>query len=465
MKNLINILAMSTFCFAQLFLFGACQEDGTYLAKHDEQVLMEEIQKVSPNSDAVTAHDAAMVALKKLDRGSLKGRLASNYTISTVEDENGETALYIVNFENNGGFVVVSAKKEVEPVLAWNTTGQYVCTEDNGVKIWQDNAVKAIQYAEDQDDSVKQYNKRVWASMTNEQSQVGIMPMAQNASDEWTTAQQILREKLMEWKNDGIDCYALKYWEPRFQHYGPEKTYYKFNWEDCAFVTQRDSFVTRKTEFIKTKWNQIDGFNRYCPEINGQNTKAGCVPVACGQLMYHYKFPSRYNWDNMALEYATDASAILIAELGEGMYASFSTYETTVRINDCLSYLRQIGYSCILTESLGQSIVDKMEQNMLVKKPALLILGEINYYLVVVGGIHIQEIYVTDDIWSFSTATKYEVVASERAYTAKHVYFYLNWGKNGVNDGYYKLNNITTNESDGTKTWEASRVIFVELDN
>lgn len=253
---------------------------------------MEEIQKVSPDGDAVTAHDAATVALKKLDRGSLKGRAASNYTISTVEDENGETALYIVNFENNGGFVVVSAKREVEPVLAWNTTGQYVCTEDNGVKIWQDNAVKAIQYAEDQEDSVKQFNKHVWASMTNEQSQVGIMPMAQNASDEWTTAQQILREKLMEWKNDGVDCYALKYWEPRLQHYGPEKTYYKFNWEDCAFVTLRDSLVTRKTEFIKTKWYQTGGFNKYCPEINGEKAVAGCVPVAAGQLMYHYKFPS-----------------------------------------------------------------------------------------------------------------------------------------------------------------------------
>lgn len=465
MKKLINILAMSTFCVAQSFLFGACQEDDTYLANQDEQVLMEEIQKVSPNTDTVTAHDAATVALKKLDRGSQKGRSASNYSVSTVADENGNVALYIVNFENNGGFVVVSANREVEPVLAWNTTGQYDNTENSGVKLWQDNAVKAIQYAEDQDESVKQHNKHVWASMTNEQSQVGIMPMAQNASDEWATAQQILREKLMEWKNDGIDCYALKYWEPRFQHYGPEKTYYKFNWEDCAYVTQRDSFVTRKTEFIKTKWDQTGGFNRYCPEINGQNAKAGSDPVAYGQLMYHYKFPARYNWDNMALEYATDASAILIAELGEGMRASYGFYYTSIRFYDGISYMRQLGYRCHVEESLGQSVVDKMEQNMLEKKPVLLSFGEINHYLVVVGGIHIQEIYVTDDIWSFSTATKYEVVASERAYTAKHVYFYLNWGKNGVNDGYYKLNNITTNESDGIKTWEASDVIFVELNN
>lgn len=465
MKNLINILAMSTFCVAQSFLFGSCLEDDTYLANQDEQVLMEEIQKVSPNSDAVTAHDAAMVALKKLDRGSQKGRSASNYSVSTVADENGNVALYIVNFENNGGFVVVSANREVEPVLAWNTTGQYDNTENSGVKLWQDNAVKAIQYAEDQDESVKQYNKHIWASMTNEQSQVGIMPMAQNASDEWATAQQILREKLMEWKNDGVDCYALKYWEPRLQHYGPEKTYYKFNWEDCAFVTQRDSLVTRKTEFIKTKWHQRGEFNKYCPEIGGQKAVAGCVPIAAGQLMYHYKFPSKYDWDNMALNYATDASAFLIADLGKGMKADYGLKDTGVSPENCMNYLKKLGYSCREEKSLGQSVVDKMEQYMLANKPVLLRLENDGKHRIVVGGVHIDEIYVTDDIWSFSTATQYKIVASERTYTAKHVYFFLNWGWGGTNDGFYKLNNITTNESGKTETWKASDAIFVELNN
>lgn len=468
MKKLINLLALSTFCVAQSFLFGSCQEDDTCLAKHDEQVLMEETQKVSPNSDAVTAHDAAMVAIKKLDRDFPKGRSASNYSVSTVADENGNVALYIVNFENNGGFVVVSAKREVNPVLAWNTTGHYDNTENNGVKLWQDNAVKAIQYAEDQDESVKQYNKHVWASMTNEQSQVGIMPVAQSASDEWTTAQQILREKLMEWKNDGVDCYALKYWEPGLQHYGPEKTYYKFNWEDCAYVTQRDSLVTRKTEFIKTKWNQIDGFNKYCPVINGQKAVAGCVPVASAQLMYHYKFPSEYDWDNMALNYATDASAFLIADLGKGMKAEYGLSNddgTGVNLENCMNYLKKLGYSCREEKSLDQSVVDKIEQNMLKNKPVLLCLESDDGHLIVVGGVSIHMNYVTDEIWSFSTATKYEIVASELTYTAKHVYFFLNWGWGGTNDGFYMLNNITAKYSGEMVTWKASDAIFVEPNN
>ena len=467
MKNLINILAMSTFCVAQSFLFGSCQEDDTYLANQDEQVLMEEIQKVSPNSDAVTAHDAAMVALKKLDRGSQKGRSASNYSVSTVADENGNVALYIVNFENNGGFVVVSANREVEPVLAWNTTGQYDNTENNGVKLWQDYAVKAIQYAEDQEDSVKLVNKRIWASMTNENAQedITITPKSRASSDEWTTAQQILIEKLMEWKNDGVDCYALKYWEPRLQHYGPEKTYYKFNWEDCAYVTQRDSLVTRKTEFIKTKWYQAGGFNKYCPEINGQKAVAGCVPVACGQLMYHYRFPSQYDWDNMALNYATDASAFLLADLGNGMNAKYGLKKTGASIENCMKYLKKLGYSCRDEKNLSNSVCDKIEQSMLAQKPILLQLESDGLHLIVVGGVHINETYVTDDIWSFSTATKYGIVASERTYTAKLVYFFLNWGWGGTNDGFYKLNNITTNESGKTETWKASHAIFVEPNN
>ncbi len=464
MKKRTKMLAM-VLCIAQSLLFCACQDEDSPLASQGEKNLIEEIKIDTPDENSVTVHDAATVALKQLGRDIQKGRSASNYSISTVEDETGEPALYIVNFDNNGGFVVVSAKREINPVLAWNTKGQYAVTENSGVKIWQDHMVKAIQNADNQEDSVKHINQRIWASMTNENVPEAIAPMSANSSDEWTVAQGILREKLMEWKNDGVDVYPLKDWEPRLQHYGLEKTYRNFNWEDCAYVTQRDSMVTRKTEFIKTKWGESDGFNYYCPAFNGKKTVAGHVPVACGQLMYHYKFPSRYNWDNMELEVATDASAILIAELGEGMRASYGFYYTNIRLNDFISYMEQIGYICREEKSLGQSVVDKMKQNMLAKKPVLLSLGEGIYYLVVVGGMHIQEIYVTDDIWSFSTATRYEIVASERAYSAKHVTFYLNWGRNGVNDGFYKLDNITTNESGKTETWEASEVIFAEPKN
>lgn len=405
------------------------------------------------------------MALKQLGRDIQKGRSASNYSISTVNDENGEPALYIVNFDNNGGFVVVSAKREINPVLAWNTEGQYVNTLNSGVQIWQDHMVKAIQNADAQEDSVKQINKRIWASMANEKVPEAITPMSSSSSDEWTVAQQILRKKLMEWKNDGIDCYPLKDWEPRLQHYGPEKTYRNFDWEECAYVVERVSNVRKDDIFIKTKWGQKYGFNYYCPKINGQWPLAGCVPVACGQLMYYYRFPSNYDWDNMALNSATDASALLIAELGDAMKAKYDLDRTEVYIEECIKYLKSIGYNCHEEMSLN---VSKMEQTMLNHKPILLrLIPEDDYtnsHRIVVGGVGISEINIVDDIMTFTTATNYETVASERVYSARSVYFYLNWGWHGINDAFYLLNDINAEDPETKEmiSWEASDAIYVE---
>lgn len=465
MKRLIKLSAMML-CIAPSLLFCACQNEDIPLTGQEGKILLEEIKLETSDQHSVTALDAATVALKQLGRDIKKGRSASNYNISTVKDENGEPALYIVNFDNNGGFVVVSAKREINPVLAWNTEGQYVNTLNSGVQIWQDHMVKAIQNADAQEDSVKQINKRIWASMANEKVPEAITPMSANSSDEWTIAQQILREHLMEWKNDGVDCYPLKDWEPRLQHYGPEKTYRNFDWEECAYVVERVSNVRKDDIFIKTKWGQEYGFNYYCPKQNGQWPLAGCVPVACGQLMYYYRFPSNYDWDNMALNSATDASALLIAELGDAMNAKYGIDRTDVYIEECIKYLKSIGYNCHEEMSLN---VAKMEQSMLNHKPILMRLTrEDDYFIdqhrIVVGGVGISEINIVDDIMTFTTATKYETVASECIHSSRTVYFYLNWGWHGINDAFYLLNDIKTIDSETKETinWEASDAVYVE---
>lgn len=464
MKRLIKLSAMML-CIAPSLLFCACQNEDIPLTGQEEKILLEEIKLETSDQHSVTAHDAATVALKQLGRDIKKGRSASNYNISTVKDENGEPALYIVNFDNNGGFVVVSAKREINPVLAWNTEGQYVNTLNSGVQIWQNHMVKAIQNADNQEDSVKQINNRIWASMTNETVPEAITPMSSSSSDEWTVAQGILREHLMEWKNEGIECYPLKDWDPSLQHYGPEKTYRNFDWKECAFVIERTSNVSERDVFIKTTWGQEFGFNYYCPKQNGQWPKAGCVPVACGQLMYYYRFPSNYDWDNMALNSATDASALLIAELGDGMKAEYGVDNTYVFPEDCINYLKKLGYNCHEEMSLD---VAKMEKTMLDRKPILMRLtpneNYNNNHRIVVGGVGITEIKSIDDVMTFTTATKFETVASVCVYSTRFVYFYFNWGMHGLDDGFFLLNDIKTEDPKTKETinWAASDAIYVE---
>lgn len=445
-------------CIVQSLLICACNEDNSMLTNPTSLDIQEENLM---DCSIVTTQDAANVALSKLKHNTIKGRSA-NYTISTIEDQNGNPALYIVNFENNGGFVVVSAKREINPVLAWNTTGQYTSTEDNGVKIWQNYAVRAIQNADKQEDSIKQVNRRIWASITNEKESYAITPLSENSSEEWSNAQAILREFLLECKNDGIESYPLKYWDPKLQHYGPEKTYHKFNWEDCAYVTERDSITEYSNEFIKTKWGQYGRYNYFCPEIDGQKAPAGCVPIACAQMMFYFRFPSKYQWDDMEPYKGTDATAHLIRDLGIGMKADYDLEGTGVMINDCINYLKSLGYNCHEERELDESVCNDMESSVLAKKPLILCIKNTKRHCIVVGGVNVCKHFLIDDIRTFTTATDYRIVASEIVNSNKSVYFYLNWGWDGSNDGFYLLNNIASIESGITISWEAFDVIFVE---
>lgn len=46
------------------------------------------------------------------------------------------------------------------------------------------------------------------------------------------------------------------------------------------------------TFLLQTQWDQDPPFNAFMPEIGGQDTLVGCVPVALGQIMYYHQYPS-----------------------------------------------------------------------------------------------------------------------------------------------------------------------------
>lgn len=148
------------------------------------------------------------------------------------------------------------------------------------------------------------------------------------------------------------------------------------------------------------------------------------------------------------------------------MNAKYGITRTDVYIEECIKYLKSIGYNCHEEMSLN---VAKMEQSMLNHKPILMRLTrEDDYFIdqhrIVVGGVGISEINIVDDIMTFTTATKYETVASECIHSSRTVYFYLNWGWHGINDAFYLLNDIKTEDPESKEiiSWEASDAVYVE---
>jgi len=115
------------------------------------------------------------------------------------------------------------------------------------------------------------------------------------------------------------------------------------------------------TFLLTTRWNQDYPYNKFLPEISGQNTLTGCVNTAIAQLMRYHSHPQRgagvatytwnsqtlkailwrpYNWDNMAdtlggaaALYQVDEVALLMRDLGIANHTSFGLDGSPAGIN------------------------------------------------------------------------------------------------------------------------------------
>ncbi|MBE6309891.1 MAG: hypothetical protein E7080_02405, partial [Bacteroidales bacterium] len=58
-------------------------------------------------------------------------------------------------------------------------------------------------------------------------------------------------------------------------------------WVALDTIYENNSYT--RPHIIATKWGQDNPWNTYTPRINGINTKVGCVPVAVGQIIYHFR--------------------------------------------------------------------------------------------------------------------------------------------------------------------------------
>lgn len=111
---------------------------------------------------------------------------------------------------------------------------------------------------------------------------------------------------------------------------------------------------------IKTKWNQVEPYNKLCPTVDGRKTAAGCVACAMAQIMNYWHWPERghgshrnvldntlyvdfnesvYDWCNMALTYTADSSQVKIDAVSKLMYDCGMSVDMDYPINGTYSSL------------------------------------------------------------------------------------------------------------------------------
>jgi hypothetical protein len=163
---------------------------------------------------------------------------------------------------------------------------------------------------------------------------------------------------------------------------------------------------------LDTRWNQNYPYNKFYPEVDGENTLAGCVQTAVGQVMKYWNFPERgtgsktseitikdgsdnfvrkdmltavfdrhYNWEIMDLnysggtaEYQDDEVGYLMRDLGIVNEAEMGISGTGAIIQNILKVLPQyFHYSSdiAITDSTDPEFSNKIRSEVDAERPVL----------------------------------------------------------------------------------------------
>lgn len=250
------------FAFLACLAFASCSAfDDDYFTEHRNQAPEHEINKFQ-----VTQKSAEYFARKVSFDDSIARRVASVEPLAQGRD----TLLYVVNFADNRGWLVLSGDKRTEAVLASAQTGRFDKSNLGGAAMWMNDLASKIY-------GIKQVNP-----------------------------QDTTSGSYASWLN--IDTLALGIKKPlatrgRHNNYPPnypgDEPVYHFDPSDPRYsediLVDTKIKVTSEKEvghLIETRWGQSSPWNSYTPiwTETSKHCPTGCVAVAGAQMLYFFHF-------------------------------------------------------------------------------------------------------------------------------------------------------------------------------
>lgn len=403
---------------------------------------------------------------------------STSVEIDTINDENRNPLVYVVNYGDNNGFMLVSAIKTAYPILAYNREGRYDLGKLNpAAKFCLENIkynVKSTLYA---DDKYVLVNRMMWQSLEDKQTNLSRTEDLPDDYDSWSDGLKEEYQKSIDamlavtgtWRNEEyipLDGGTFPNWlstaeiEEIFNN-AEGNVYVQFmsRYKQLSAVRYETKTLVsyEKANTVKCTWGQLSPYNQSYPILsNGWHAYAGCGPVATGQIMRYYEWPSSYNWDDMPYSYGTKTTSDFLYDIAESAHATYETRGTGVYISDINNVFISKGYST--------SGVHKLEKRSQI--------GDCATYPVYVRGTaydassndYVHHAFVACGVSSFAyqpIVSLYTVVRpgvfqkvfqiGGASYGSSHD-TYINWGYGGADNGfynfdYYKQGNLVYNSN------------------
>lgn len=310
--------------------------------------------------------------------------------IHLVNDANGNVLYYIVNYPN-GGFVLLSGDKRIEPILAFSEDGSFPLNQEypEGLQEWMFHTKEMITQIRKNGSVQEESIAKLWSD---------------NVLADLGTA------------------------------------------DDSSIVVQVDSggfppVCQRQRDFIRgplvsSLWGQGSPYNAALPDMGCSaalnfRPLTGCVATAVSQIMHYHRYPVNYSWASMPLNTADHAAATVMLHVGEAVDMDWgctaSGANTTTAVPN--AFKNNFGYQSaqykdiIYMTDFTTTINTEIAQN----RPVIMRGGRNNNGNYVDG-----HAWICDGTWS----SYYYNLQTCQIEHQGHLY-HMNWGWEGLFNGWF----------------------------
>ncbi len=438
-------------------------------------------------TDMVTTKDIgrALGALAMSGEYGLRSSRAMIYSVDSLKAKDGSLTALVINFIDDGGFILLSPTKTYYPVLAFSDKGNFdVNVSGTPVELWADDMSEVIGNLDALPADTLDGYRRMWQNILYDGTAAkaqAISPHSPPVEEPTFTPEQLntlyrtVYEKRMALQSQGYRVYSVE------EYFGKDRTsteyinfaemaqnaiypLYASLWEELTLIVSVNNIDTyTKDNILETEWDQTGMFNLSFPFVTGtKRAYAGCGPVAIGQIMYYHKYPADKPWASMLAIGGNRATSDFLYELAVKSKAQYSETGTSTYPIDLRNTLRSYGYTCERDVYSVSKAFDEISNN----RPVVMV-GYENLSPEEVPEGHVWVGSGTSvSRWSYYDT--YYTITEENSDMSqyyqedtKYVWqrsIYMNWGWGGAYDGFFLEDGLLT--VPGFSTPAVNREIF-----
>lgn len=386
-------------------------------------------------------------------------------TVQTVTDVIlNVPLLYVVNWGNNNGYIVVSANKKSTPVVAFADTGSFDPEIDLASKSYIEGYKDQVREAyKDMSDSLRLKYALEWSVF--EKTELDSLSAKTRTSG--TNIDQMIQDEI----NKKIDLgYTYIGKITGASHYLPADEYQALIMDVSTHTDPAYDYEEVSLFFIKsfnheqigplmgTKWHQGEPFN-----VDAPNNIAGCVPIAVAQIAYYHKYPAKYNWSEIYPNpILNSAFKYFITDIRNLCRVEYESDGTQSNYDKAYKAFQSLGY---VVNKGGLPDFIKLRNEIKARNPVYIrgenYLGDNGHAWVCEGYQNIRY----EGVISMIADSKYGPTRANASYTdySFFVYppssldqdlygefYYMNMGWGGINNGWYRANSYKPSDPENS---------------